>query len=331
MGSRMTATRGSLDFQQPYADAFVGWPLAPQDRSHGVYGTFLNPTTAWPSGMPSANTGYHQAIDIVVDDRKGPQRVLAIEGGTVKEAKRTTQTTPLGRRVKAGVVSIGHFRYAHVVPSVATGEHVTAGQEIGRTVPGWWHMHLEEVAHSGGDRILLNPLRPGGKLLPLRDRGRPFVSAMRIYPKAAENDPRPLMLARNRVAGTVVPVALAMDSYPLKEWPGAPTVPLHVYRASVSLRHDDGTPVLERDLFQVDRAPGPTWRHYFRPLTRRSAPVAVCVERKPPDCAGRLWLRLWEQGWDTRSVANGWYRLTLTVEDVVGKRGSRTLRFRIQN
>ena len=327
----MAVTRGQFDIPQPYADTFVGWPLAPRGRGHGVYGTFLNPTTGWPSGMPAANAGSHKAIDILVDDARGPQPVFAIEGGRVKEARWTRQTTPLGERVRCGAVGIGHFRYSHVVPSVERGALVEPGEQIGHTCPGWWHIHLEEIAHVAGKRILLNPLRPGGKLAPITDRGRPTISAMRIYPKEAENSADARVLPLDRVRGVVVPVALAMDSFPLKEWPGAPVVPLHVYRADVALAHDDGTPVLARRLFQVDAAPGPTWQHYFRPLTRRSAPVAVCVVRKPRDCTGRFWLRLWERGWDTSRVANGWYRLRLTVEDTVGKTRSRELRFRVVN
>jgi hypothetical protein len=330
-GGAVPRARGELEFSQVYDDDFVGWPLAPIDRAHGVYGTFLNPTTAWPSGMPGPRTGYHQAIDILVDDRRGPQPVFAIEGGRVREAKLTWQTTPLQKRLRCGVVGVGHFRYAHVSPTVAAGDVVAAGQEIGRTCPGWWHVHLEELAHRDGRRMLLNPLRPGGKLAPVRDAGRPFISALRIYPKEAENDPQPRVLPRNRVRGVVVPVALAMDRFPLKEWPGAPTVPLHVYRAQVALEADDGTPILERTLFQIDSRPGPTWEHFFRPLTRRSAPVAVCIERRPTDCGGRFWLRLWERGWDTRGVRNGWYRLALTVEDTVGRRATRTVRLRVAN
>ena len=205
--------------------------------------------------------------------------------------------------MRAGVVAVGHFRYAHVVPSVAVGDTVVPGQEVGRTVPGWWQIHLEELAWVRGERILLNPLRPGGKL-PIADGGKPVVSAMRIYPKAAENEPKPTVLPLDRVRGVVVPVALAMDAFPLREWPKAPVVPLHVYRARIELERGE-TVVLARKLFQVDRKPGPALEHYFRPLTRRSAPVAVCVVRKPKDCAGRFWLRLWEKGWDTRTVPNG--------------------------
>ena len=324
------AVRGELDFIQTYDDTYAGWPLAPKNKAHGVYGTFLNPTTIWPSGMPGAGVGYHAAIDIAVNDANGPQGVFAIEGGRVHEAKHAVQTTPLQQQVNSGVVGIGHFRYAHVVPSVAVGDVVAPGQQIGHTVPGWWHIHLEELAWVRGERLLLNPLRPGGKLAPVTDGKPPVISAMRIYPKADEAKPDPRVLPLDAVRGTVVPVALAMDPFPLKDWPKAPVVPLHVYRASLKLEHA-GAVVLERRLFQIDRVPGPTWQHYFRPLTRRSAPVAVCVVKKPKDCTSRLWLRLWENGWDTRTVPNGKYALTLTVEDTVGRKASRTLSFRVAN
>jgi hypothetical protein len=326
----MALARGELDFRQVYLDDFRGWPLAPKAKAHGVYGTFLNPTTAWPSGMPARTAGYHKAIDIAVDDAAGPQPVFAIEGGRVHEAKRTIQTTPLGVRVDCGVVGVGHFRYAHVVPGVTPGEMVDAGQPIGRTCPGWWHVHIEEIVWLGGRKVMLNPLRPGAKLAPLDRGGQPAIRDMRIYPKDAENDPTPRTLPLDRVRGVVLPVALAVDASPLKNWPKAPVVPIHVYSARIRLTRAD-TIVLERRLFQLDRDPGPTWEHFFRPLTRRSAPVAVCVERRPPDCAGRFWLRLFERGWNTRNVPNGRYALKLTVADPVGRTASRTLQFRVAN
>jgi hypothetical protein len=322
--------RGALSFAPTYNDDFTGWPVAPQHRTHAVYGTFGNPTTKWPSEMPGLRAGYHKAIDILVNDASGRHPVYAIEGGRVRGATLGWQITPLKERVRWGLVGVGHFRYVDIVPGVEVGEQVEAGQEIGQTSPGWWHIHLEEYAIAGGKRIALNPLRPGGKLAPVTDRGRPFVSEMRIYAKEDENNPAPRPLPPDRVRGVVVPVALAMDSFPVREWPNAPVVPLHVYRASIELRRGQTT-VLARTLFQLDMAPGPTWQHFFRPLTRRSAPVAVCIVRKPADCAGRFWLRLWERGWDTRKVPNGSYSLKLTVEDTVGRSASKTLRLRIAN
>jgi hypothetical protein len=324
------AVRGEIDATAIYADDYRGWPLAPRHQAHAVYGTFLNPTTIWPSGMPGTGVGYHKAIDILVNDDAGAQPVFAIEGGKVREAKLTWQTTPLDERIRCGVVGIGHFRYAHVVPQVDVGETVVAGQQIGRTCPGWWHVHLEEWATLAGKRVALNPIRPGGKLAPLGDTGRPTIQAMRLYAKADETNPSPRVLPIEGVKGVVVPVALAMDAFPVREWPGAPIVPLHVYRASIVLKRGETT-LEQRMLFQIDSAPGPTWQHFFRPLTRRSAPVAVCVERKPPDCAGRFWLRLFEQGLDTGRLANGWHTLALTVEDTAGQTATKTLRFRVAN
>lgn len=325
------AVRGAIDFVQTYDDDYTGWPLAPKQQGHGVYGTFGNPTTGWPPPtLPGPGTNYHSAIDIPVNDAGGSKPIFAVEGGRVREAHRSVQKTPLGVQVNSGVVGIGHFRYGHTVPEVAVGEVVQPGQRIGHSVPGWWHVHLEELAWIRGARILLNPLRPGGKLRPISDGGNPRIEAMRIYPKAAENDATPNVLPTNAVRGVVVPVALAMDAFPLRDWPKAPTATLHVYRASIELRRG-GTLVEKRNLFQLDRAPGPTWQHYFRPLTRRSAPVAVCAVKKPQSCAGRFWIRLWEQGWDTRKVPNGNYTLSLTVADSVGKTADRTLSFRVAN
>jgi hypothetical protein len=326
----VAAIRGALAFTPTYEDDFRGWPLAPKHRAHGVHGTFLNPTTGWPPPMPRLSAGYHKAVDIIANDRTGPHPVFAVEGGTVRRIDHAWRTTPLGERVFNGAVHLGHFHYAHLVPSVEVGENVVAGGQIGETLAGWWHVHLEENAWWRGQRVILNPFRPGGKLAPLPTAGEPVIRAMRIYAKSDENVASPRALPRARVQGVVVPVALAADLIPLKEWPAAPVVGIHVYRASIVLERA-GEVVLQRELFRLDSAPGPPWRHFFRPLTRRSAPVGVCVVRKPADCAGRFWLRLWENGWDTRRVPNGRYALTLTVEGVTGARASRTLRFSVSN
>jgi hypothetical protein len=326
----MTAVRGTLDFTPTYEDDYRGWPLRPKSQAHGVYGTFLNPTTGWPSGMPPASAGYHKAIDIPVDDATGPHPVFAVEGGRVRDVDRAWRTTPLGERVLNGAVAVGHFHYAHVTPAVEVGETVAAGDQIGETIDGWWHVHLEEHAWWRGQHVVLNPLRPGGKLAPLPSGGGPTIGAMRIYRKDDEASASPRVVPLDRVQGLVVPVALASDLIPLKEWPGAPLVGIHVYRASVLLERG-GEVVLERELFRLDSAPGPPWQHFFRPLARRSAPVGVCVVRKPADCGGRFWLRLWPRGFDTRAVPNGRYALTLAVEGISGALASRTLRFTVAN
>lgn len=322
--------RGELNVPQVYQDDYRGWPLDDRHGAHGVYGTFLNPTTGWPSGMPALTAGYHQAIDIPVDDAAGGHPVYAIEGGKVTGAWRSRNMAPVGREVDCGGLVVSHFQYAHVVPSVAAGATVQPGQRIGTTCPGWWHIHLEEHAVVGGQKIKLNPLRPGGKLAPVADAAPPIIESMRIYPASALGDATPTAVPLDKVRGVVVPVALAEDVFATRSWPAQPVVRLHVYRAHLLLRRGDKV-LVDRRLFQLDRAPGPTWEHFFRPLTRRAAPVGVCAEKKPADCRGRYWLRLWQKGWDTRSVKNGDYVLTLTVEDQSGNRASKSLSFRVAN
>ncbi len=322
--------RGELNVAQSYQDSWRGWPLDPVNGPHGVYGTFLNPTSVWPSGMPGLAVGYHQAIDIPANDATGGHPVYAIEGGKVTKAWRSRNMAPVGREVDCGGVLISHFQYAHVLPSVATGATVAPGQKIGTTCPGWWHIHLEEHAFVNGQKVKLNPLRPGGKLAPVADSAAPVISAMRIYPASATGDATPQPMALDRVSGTVVPVALAEDVFSARSWSAQPMARLHVYRAQVLLQRGDKV-LVNRRLFQLDRAPGPTWEHFFRPLTRRAAPVGICAEKKPADCNGAYWLRLWEKGWNTRSVKNGDYVLTLTVEDQSGNRTSQKLEFRIAN
>ena len=117
---------------------------------------------------------------------------------------------------------------------------------------------------------------------------------------------------------------------PLREWPGAPTVPLHVYRASIELRRGQTT-VLARTLFQLDMAPGPTWQHYFPPAHPPKRAHRRLHRARAGGLHGQLWIRLWERGWDTRKVPNGSYTLKLTVEDTVGRSASKTLRLRVAN
>ena len=62
-------------------------------------------------------------------------RVYAIEGGVVEQA------TPPG---VCGNVRVGHFGYGHVDARVEVGERVRAGQLIGWTCQGWWHLHVTE-------------------------------------------------------------------------------------------------------------------------------------------------------------------------------------------
>jgi len=151
---------GKLDIAQVYNDSWRGWPVRPHDRQHPIRGSFLDPRPD-----PELGAIYHDGIDVAVRDdrpeRGAPagrtHRVYAIEGGPVFLA------TPRGAR---GVARIGHFGYGHIDPVVQMGETVAPGQHIGWTCMGDWHLHLSEFVFTSGPSLVVNPLRPGGKLRP---------------------------------------------------------------------------------------------------------------------------------------------------------------------
>ena len=102
--------------------------------------------------------------------------MYAIEGGRVHEA------TPRGVR---GFARIGHFGYGHIETMVEAGEVVRAGQPIGWTWQGGWHVHLSEFVFTvDGRRLIVNPPRRGGKIFPYVDRVKPVVHDIRFYAPA---------------------------------------------------------------------------------------------------------------------------------------------------
>src|SRR5256885_889629 len=170
---------GKLTAAQRYNDDYFGWPVAPVQRQHPIRSTLLDPRADDRHGAI-----YHQGVDIAVNDvqpergapRARTHRVYAIEGGVVEEA------TPPGVR---GNVHLGHFGYGHVDASVRPGQRVFAGQMIGWTWLTTWHVHLSEFLFlPGGRRILVNPLRSGGKLRPYVDRLGPLIHEVRFYTPA---------------------------------------------------------------------------------------------------------------------------------------------------
>ena len=151
---------------------------APHDRQHPIRGSFLDPRPD-----PELGAIYHDGIDVAVRDdrpeRGAPagrtHRVYAIEGGPVFLA------TPRGAR---GFARIGHFGYGHIDPVVQMGETVAPGQHIGWTCMGDWHLHLSEFVFTSGPSLVVNPLRPGGKLRPYVDTARPEIREIRFYTPA---------------------------------------------------------------------------------------------------------------------------------------------------
>ncbi len=337
-----------------YADDYRGWPVAPRTRQHPVRGSFLDPR----SGL-----GYHHGIDIAVrDDRPEPgappgrtHRVYAIEGGRVRQALRG-----LGPW-KEGVIRLGHFGYGHVDPVVAEGDQVEPGQMIGWTTEKEWHVHLSEWHLPGGDwdrRVPVNPLDRAGKLAPYADTAPPVIHDIRF---TTPSDPgwrvgngRAIFrrggstIEPTRLAGLVDVRARIEDPVSVRGW--FRDVPVletahHPDRVNVKLvRLEDGKVVVDREVFRCDvtlgsearavgRSPIPFSNHYA-PGTKQNLRANTAVPRGLPG-QGELWFRLFARPrslyWDTTTVRNGPYRLTVRAWDVAGNRADASVDALVQN
>jgi hypothetical protein len=288
-----------------------------------------------PRPDPDLGAIYHDGVDVAArddrPDRGAPagrtHRVYAIEGGKVLRA------TPRGVR---GLVDIGHFRYEHVDALVQVGQQIDPGDVIGWTCWDTWHVHLGEwIFAPDGARILVNPLRPGGKLRPYLDEAPPDIHEIRYYRPATPSwTRREANVARLPQAGTrlnktrlsgVVDVRVHVDDpqsfigwFEDLPWLAAPH---HPFRLAVTVTQSaTGRVVHDADVFRAERDVSAPAGQHFAPGTDQNLPANGCMNsHRTVRCDGIYWFRLFPRPyWDTTRLPNGKYRLRVRVWDVPG-------------
>jgi len=335
---------GKLELPQTYNDTWRGWPVSPRDRQHPIRGSFLDPRPD-----PELGAVYHDGVDIAVRDdrpeRGAPRgrthRVYAIEGGPVFLA------TARGVR---GFAHIGHFGYGHIDALVQTGETVAPGQHIGWSCLGDWHVHLSEFVFAGdGGRIIVNPLRPAGKLDPYVDRAAPSIREIRFYTPAnpvwgrrpstsvARLPPAGRRLAADALSDRVDVRVRTSDPQSFSGWfeelphLAAPHHPFRIAVTIVSLA--TGKTVRRREVFRADQLLGLDAGRHFAPGTEQNLPANGCMSlHRSVRCDGVYWFRLFPlRYWDTTRIPDGRYRLRVRVWDVAGNLSRAEVVVRIAN
>jgi hypothetical protein len=325
----VAAVPGQLEARQTYNDAWRGWPVRPHNRPHPIRGSFLDPRPD-----PRRGAVYHNGLDIGVRDdrpeRGAPRgrthRVYAIEGGRVHAA------TGPGVR---GLVDAGHFRYEHIEALVEAGDTVRAGQPIGWTWFDSWHVHIGEfVFLPDGRQLLVNPLRPGGKIRPYADSAAPDIQEIRFYaPATPAWKRRPgtsvallpqagTRLDKRRLAGKVDVRVRLNDPQSFIGWfrdlPWL-AAPHHPHRLAITIvQLATGETVVDRDTFRSEQMLDlPAGQHYA-PGTEQNLPANACMQRhRSVRCDGIYWFRLFPRPyWDTTRLPNGRYRLRIKAWDV---------------
>ena len=321
---------GRLEAFQSYNDGWTGWPVLPLKRQHPIRGSFLDPRADRRRGAI-----YHEGVDVAVRDdrpeRGAPpgrtHRVYAVEGGRVHQA------TPHGVR---GFARIGHFGYGHIDALVEPGETVRPGQLIGWTCRGYWHLHLSEFIFIGdGGRLVVNPLRRGGKLRPYVDRAKPVVHEIRFYSPATPRwGRRPTNVARlpqagrrlnrARLSGRVDVRVRANDPQSFIGWfrqvPHL-AAPHHPFRMAITIVRMATRRVVHRhDVFWSEQLLDMPAGQHFAPGTEQNLPASGCLlYHESVPCDGAYWFRAFPRPyWDTTRLPDGRYFLRVRVWDIAG-------------
>ena len=111
----------------------------------------------------------------------------------------------------------------------------------------------------------------------------------------------------------------------------------HPYRVAVVIRSlRTGATVLRRVSFRSDQIPETPYLVHYAPGTVEDLPIEECLALPPRSrCAGRYWFRPFsrvrQEFWDTGTVPNGVYEVTVSAWDLKGNRGRATILVDVTN
>ena len=292
------------------------WPFKPFDRPHPIRGFFGDPRTVYQNGIlagafdGASFLSFHQGIDISAPNGTP---IYAVENGTVHYLGASTLNLVTGHDVT--------FQYFHMIPVAGEGEAAIAKKTIlGYVQPPFQHVHLTEI---DGIRAV-NPLARG-HLTPYRDRTVPRVREIVIRNQTGDvqtplglcgrieidvdaYDPQPMP-----VPGTFkgLPVAPALVRWSLARLGGKAVVPLRTvadFRTNVPAnRQFPG--VYGKGTYENSPRFG---REHYAGMPGR-------------------YLFLLSGNFDTTSVPNGTYVVTVSVGDVRGNHSTETQRISVLN
>lgn len=329
---------GSLSTSYTYADDWRGWPVEPVDGQPPVRGSFLAPR--------SLEATYHFGIDVSVDDANPhpaappglAHPVFAVESGHVQVAHNGTGFDDPA--CNDSRFMLGHFEYWHIRPTVALGQYVRAGEQIGWTCLGEWHIHLSEWVEVGGRRLWVNPLHEGGKLGEYEDTLPPVVGTLRFRtaeltpwrPETIQERDTSEMVGKDRLSGRVelrVPVYDQQSTLGfLTDIPSSTSTFFTPYRVAVAVRSEDRDVIFAVDSFRSDYFIERDYLLHYAPGSRKPLSMGRCVKGGVATCGGRFIYRPFSQTsrrfWDTRQVPNGKYIVSVYAWDIKGNLGSRS-------
>jgi hypothetical protein len=292
------------------------WPFKPFAKQHPIRGFFGDPRTVFLNGVLAGGfdgTGFfsfHQGVDISAPNGTP---IYPVMSGTAHYLGAATLNVDTGD----GRV----FQYFHLVPVVGEGEQVVARKTIlGYVQAPFGHVHLTEI--SGGHSV--NPLQKG-HLTPYRDRTRPTIREIRFSNQAG-------ML--QTALGLCGRVQLAVDAFDTQPMPvpgtfrGLPVTPALVRWTVTRL---NGAVVVPWRTAADFRTTLPGNAHFTDVYAKGSYENAPRFGKEQYTSMPGRYLFLLAGNYDTTSLANGVYRLTVRAADERKNATQVTTRFSVLN
>ena len=256
---------------------------------------------------------YHQGIDISAPDHTA---VYPVRSGVVRTV------TPDWVEVDSEEGEA--FQYWHIHPIVRVGVHVQAREDVlGHILRGSKHVHLTELR----DGRAVNPLAPG-HIGPYADTTTPRVDELSFRSRDAGPE-----LLPEYVHGSVEIVAAAHDLPVMPvpgQWNGLPVSPARVTFRITSVPQDV-TVLSESVAMDVSQRLPPTrdmWHTYARGTRMNMVQMGIHRYWYQP---GVYLFKLTPQGFDTRRLDDGVYRITATAWDTAGNHSSSSQVFQVHN
>jgi hypothetical protein len=300
----------------PLAAAKYPWPIRPFDKQHPIRGFFGDPRTVYENGILSNPFGgagfisFHQGVDIAAPNGTP---VYAVENGVVHYLGAATLNLVTDHDVT--------FQYFHITPVTGEGQKVVARKTVlGYVQPPYNHVHLTEI-----DGIhAVNPLQRG-HLSPYADHTKPVVRDI---------------LVRNQSGDVQTPIGLcgrveldvdAFDRQPLLvpgTYKGLPVAPAFV---QWSMSRVGGKTVVAKKVVADFRKTLPPNSQFFGTYARGTYENSPRFGKEQYSGMAGRYLFLLSGNFDTTTIPNGNYTITVKAADVRGNSTTATRRINILN
>lgn len=300
----------------PAAAAKYPWPVKPFDRQHPIRGFFGDPRTVYQNGILAEPfngpgfQGFHQGVDIAAPNGTP---VYAVANGVVHYLGAETVNLVTGHNVT--------FQYFHLTPVAGEGQQVRARVTIlGYVRPPYNHVHLTEI---DGIRAV-NPLQKG-HLTPYRDGTKPVVRDVLVRDQAGDVQ-TPIGLC-----GRVELDVDAFDRQPMAvpgTYKGLPVAPAFVQWSMARVGGKVVVPWRTAADFRTTLPPNAQFLGTYAKGTYENSPRFGRAQYA--GMPGR-YVFLLAGNFDTTSVANGNYTVSVRAADVRGNSTVSTRRINILN